>query len=390
MKSVLELLELQLEMLARIGAGLAGEPQAPVVVHPFEMHGVTGILLALKPVAGDIGKNDLAKAVLPGERLPDRQLGDRLRSHIGPKEPGAFLHRIGFGRAALLGPRARVDGVVIGLLDATAGLVHQPAVIVAADSGFLDETVGEVGAPVRAVPVEQAEAPRHVLIQHQVLAHEAHGLDRIAVELAGTADRHPVAAKKLAHRRSRADLGKKTVLLGTEHARPRLIWILPDFARESRIRQHRSGSRQNKAPGDNLPGSRLQDQEANPDRSIACVDRAAAADIEPVVQPGFGRVRLLMHVCRGNPHIGDLDQLLRLFLCWTSGIRLASPARLNRLDGVFGFCARCEDLVCHYDQRNRGGLLFLDLAALCCGVLNNVKLRRRCRREERGQSYRHQ
>src|SRR5262249_29483921 len=100
-------------------------------------------------------------------------------------------------------------------------LVHQPAVVVAADAGRLDEAVGEVGAAMRAVPGEEAETAALVLVEHEILAHEAHGLDRIGVEFARAADRHPVAAQQLSHGRARADLGEKAVLLGTEHARPR-------------------------------------------------------------------------------------------------------------------------------------------------------------------------
>src|SRR5262249_8696249 len=73
----------------------------------------------------------------------------------------------------------------------------------------------------RAVPVEKAETSALVLVEHEILAHEAHGLDRIRVEFARAADRHPVAAQQLSHGCARADLGEKAVLFGTEHARPR-------------------------------------------------------------------------------------------------------------------------------------------------------------------------
>src|SRR5262245_38383542 len=114
----------------------------------------------------------------------------------------------------------RVDDVVIGLLDAAAGLVHQPAVVVAADAGLLDESIGEIRAPMGAVPVEEPETSALVLVEHEILAHEANGLDRV-LEFARAADRHPVAAQKLSHRRAWADLGEKAVLFGTQHALPR-------------------------------------------------------------------------------------------------------------------------------------------------------------------------
>src|SRR5262249_31388032 len=51
-EAVVELLELELEVLAGVRAGLAAQPQAPIVVHPFEVYGVAGVLLALEPIAG--------------------------------------------------------------------------------------------------------------------------------------------------------------------------------------------------------------------------------------------------------------------------------------------------------------------------------------------------
>src|SRR5262249_48037327 len=47
----------------------------------------------------------------------------------------------------------------------------------------------------------------------------------VLVEFARAADRHPVAAQKLSHRRARADLGEKAVLFGTQHARPRSCFV---------------------------------------------------------------------------------------------------------------------------------------------------------------------
>src|SRR5262249_38545640 len=128
---------------------------------------------------------------------------------------------IGLGRAALLGARMRVDDVVIGLLDAAAGLVHQPAVVVAADAGLLDEAIGEIRASMGAVPIKEPETSALVLVEHEILAHQANGLDRVLVEFARAADRHPVAAQKLSHGCARADLGQKAVLFGTQHALPR-------------------------------------------------------------------------------------------------------------------------------------------------------------------------
>src|SRR3954464_15614504 len=144
-------------MLGGIGAALALQPVVPVLVHPLEMHWIAGVLLALEPIAGNLGHHHLAKSVLPGERLPDRQLRRRLGSHIGEQEAGTFLHRIGFSETAFTRAQARIDGVVIGLLDDAAAFIHQPAMIIATETGLLDKSIREVRAPVRAMTVKQSE-----------------------------------------------------------------------------------------------------------------------------------------------------------------------------------------------------------------------------------------
>jgi len=97
------------------------------------------------------------------------------------------------------------------------GLVHQPAVVVAADAGLLDEAMGEVGAAMGTVPIKQPEATAEVLVEHQVFAHQADGLDRSVVELAGSADRHPIAPQQFPHRGSGPDLGEQPIFFWTQH-----------------------------------------------------------------------------------------------------------------------------------------------------------------------------
>src|SRR5262249_33605645 len=204
-ESVVEFLEPELEVLAGVRARPAGKPQTPVVVHPLEVHGVAGVLLALKPIAGNVREDNFAKAVFPGERLPDGELRRRLWPHIGPQQPGAFLHRISDGRATLLCPRARINQVVVRLLDAASTLVHQPAVVIAADASVFDEAIREVGAAMRTMAVEEPETSALILIEHEIFAHQADGLDGVLLQFARAADRHPIAAQKLTHWSFRAD-----------------------------------------------------------------------------------------------------------------------------------------------------------------------------------------
>src|SRR5262249_31788165 len=164
----------------------AGEPQAPVVVHPFEMHRIDRVLLALEKVAGYVGEHDLAEPILPGERLPYGELGRRLRPHVDPEQAGELAHRIGFRGAALLRPLARTGRVFVRLLDALTGFVHQPAMVAAADAAGFDPAVGQVGAAMRTMTVDEPVAAGQVLVEDEVFAHQPHRLDRALVELART------------------------------------------------------------------------------------------------------------------------------------------------------------------------------------------------------------
>ena len=80
------------------------------------------------------------------------------------------------------------------------------------------------------MPVDQAEGAAQILVEHEVLAHQADRLDRVFLKLARAADRLPVAAQQIAHRRAGADAGEQVVAGGGEHvssnpgAGPPLCW----------------------------------------------------------------------------------------------------------------------------------------------------------------------
>src|SRR5262245_35501009 len=65
--------------------------------------------------------------------------------------------------------------------------------------------------------VEQAVLAAEILVEHQVLAHQADRLDRVRLELACAADRLPVPPQVFAHRRPGSDLGENAVLFGAQH-----------------------------------------------------------------------------------------------------------------------------------------------------------------------------
>src|SRR3972149_10968683 len=153
--------------------------RAPIVVHPLEMHRIDGVLLALEPVARNLGEHALAKAVSEGEWPPHRKFGRRARSHIGPQQAGELAHRISGGGAALAALRIGIGDVLLGLLQALSALVALPAVIEATDALLLDRAAGQIGAAVRAMARDEPEAAAAGLGERQGLAEEAHRLDRV-------------------------------------------------------------------------------------------------------------------------------------------------------------------------------------------------------------------
>ena len=114
--------------------------------------------------------------------------------------------------------RRRIGDLVIGLLEAAPGLVHEPPVVVAADTSFLDEPERKIGAPVRALPVDETEGAAAIAIEDEVFAEQADRLDRQCIELAGAGNRHPVPPQEVAHWRTRSYTSQQLVQFLTQHA----------------------------------------------------------------------------------------------------------------------------------------------------------------------------
>ena len=219
-EAVVELVEGQLQMPWRVGAGLAGEPDAPVRMLPLEMHGIDGVFLDLEPVAGDVGEDHLGEAVFPGERLPVWQQRRRFGAEIGPDDARACLHPVRFDPDLVTEPRFRGGDVLVWLGEASALGAEQPAVIGAAQAFRLDHAVHEIGAAMRALAVEQAKPALEVAIEDEILAEHPDGAGRLVVEFAERGDRHPVTPEQPPHRRARPDLRQQTVAILAEHSSP--------------------------------------------------------------------------------------------------------------------------------------------------------------------------
>src|SRR6185503_17238346 len=87
-EAVLELLEKKLEVARTVKPVLSGQTARPVRMHPLEVNGIDGVLLALEPVARHFRENDLHETVPPVKRLPIRQERRWFGPKIGPEQAG--------------------------------------------------------------------------------------------------------------------------------------------------------------------------------------------------------------------------------------------------------------------------------------------------------------
>src|ERR1700738_5492970 len=88
LEAVLEFAEIDLDVVRRVRTGPALQTQTPVRMGPFEMHRVDRVLLALEPVARDLGLDDLAETVRPREEFPIRHQRPWLGCQKGPYSAG--------------------------------------------------------------------------------------------------------------------------------------------------------------------------------------------------------------------------------------------------------------------------------------------------------------
>ena len=220
---------------------LPAQARAPVLVHPFEMHRIDGVLLALEPIAGHLRGDDLAEAVGVSERLPHRQLRRRLRTHIGPQQPGQLAHRIGGDGASRAAFRIGRGDLLIGLLDAGAVTRRTSS----RDRSSASPSPRPCRRKDRRRGARSGARSGHSGRRGPCRASRSSPISRTGLigvrrELAGAGDRHPIAAQQIAHRRAGPDAGKPIVLGGGEHrssapSRARLVEdVLTHFRPASR------------------------------------------------------------------------------------------------------------------------------------------------------------
>ena len=184
--------ELAAPGLLAVGAAAVEDPHVA---------GVGAVLVEVEPVVFEMTR--ALHQPLPAVVHQRRVVGQRRRivggrSHVGEDQAPQAPHRV--GRVLHLGAKAGL-GRLGRLLQAVARDVVEPAVVRAADAALLDVAVLQRRAAVGAVPADEAQLPREVPEQHQVLPQHPHRPGDV-VQLLLRANREPVAPQPLAARRA--------------------------------------------------------------------------------------------------------------------------------------------------------------------------------------------
>ena len=194
-----------------------------IAVQERRVCGVDADFKSLQPVATPQALEGKAVTGRRGKAVEGRQFGRRavFRAEVGKDDAGHHAQRVAALAHALAQGAAHRFGRRFQALTAGREL---PAVEGAADAVAFMPRKGQVGAPVRAVAVQQPEGAGSVTEEHQVLAQQAHRLQRPIgharvqprVEFVQQCSRLPVTAQQVAARRAGACAGDEFVL-GSVH-----------------------------------------------------------------------------------------------------------------------------------------------------------------------------
>ena len=206
-----------------VGGGRAellavGRAGVLVLVEAMQVGGVRRVdadLQGLQPVALD---QPLEGEGVGAGRQEAVEIGEgRCLALAEPGEDDAVLHHHRIAPLAHL----LAEHAAFGFgrrFEALAVDVEQPAMEQAAQAAILETAVGEVGAAMRAVAVEQAVTAALVAEQDEILAQHAHRLGRpLGGQFVGEGDGMPVVAHQGAALGAGADPGDQLILVGAHH-----------------------------------------------------------------------------------------------------------------------------------------------------------------------------
>ncbi len=123
-----------------------------MTVRPGAVGRVTGVFLALQPVAGNFHNADLAHSVRPYEQIPTRQGRRRQRSHICKHQTTQLPNWVGLQRLLDLALRLSLHWP----LQAFAGVAVEPAVIGATQAVIVRDAELQIDQAMQASVADQA------------------------------------------------------------------------------------------------------------------------------------------------------------------------------------------------------------------------------------------
>ncbi len=225
----------RLRLAQFVGAAeLALDVVAHVLVEPLHMHAVERVLHDLQPIARHDGEADLAHHAVVHEQVPGRQNGHRIRTQIAEEQSAHLCHLVGRGLDLVLVAALRVLGVLVGLLDAVAGVIERPAMIGATQTAFGRDAVDQRHAAVRATRGDQAELAVQIAEENEVLAEQPHREGVALLHLRDGGDGIPITPQQTAHRRAWSHPGQTLVLFLRKHEASRSEKMFSPTARVCR------------------------------------------------------------------------------------------------------------------------------------------------------------
>jgi len=188
---------------------VAKEPMEILKVHRIE-----GVLHDLQPVARQEGTTDRPNYVRLHEQVERRKHRSRIGAEVGPYQPTHFPDLVRRGDDAILEPAV---SRFWWLLKARPVLVEEPPVVRTSQRVGLGNAEEQRAPAVRAPLGDEAELPRLVLEQHEILAEQSNLLRAGARQFRRAGDGHPVPSQQVAGRCPRPHPRHPVVDFGADH-----------------------------------------------------------------------------------------------------------------------------------------------------------------------------
>ena len=179
--------------------GLFPNVVGEMAVEPLGVDRVHRVLHYLQIVAWQDRHADIPVDVVPNQQVPTGQQGNWQRPQIGEYQAAQFLHRVSGGGYFVFEGLERVLFSFIGLIQATAFVVEEPAMIRAAQSVIVGHAVDQVYFSVWALVADESIPALPVFVQDQILSQKPNGPRGVVVHLRSSCDWLPIPPHQIPH-----------------------------------------------------------------------------------------------------------------------------------------------------------------------------------------------